>query len=533
MKKQLLPLALALLVAPAGLVAQSTILLPIGSGPFATAYNPQSNSLLVANRNSNTLSIVNLADNSIKTTLSVGLTPTSVAFNPTTNKAVVTNFGSNTVSIIDLATEKVDATVEVGNSPRDVAIDTKNNVAIITNLNGNSVSLVDLNTNQNLVTSPIQVGRSPIAVAYNPELNQAMVANFLDGNLSIIDLTNRAAIGNIVVGIDPVDIAVNLETKRAVVANSGTNDVTVIDLTKNTAVATVALGVRPFAVGVNPRTNVAAVLSNSNRSISLVNLADNTKFTTAITQLGDNPVGITVNEERNQAFVSNITGDSILVSPLGFLNYLPFALDTQNFRSNLAVNNLGSSEANIEIELRDAGGNLVVTGSSKVAAQGLKQINSFIQELTGASGPTGTIAYAKVMSDQPMSSFISVIDNSTDDPALQSGRVSGFPKVLLNAVTNVGAFRSQLMIINLGNATAATKLTARDNVSGAILATKEDIFIPVGGFFYTENILADMGISGQFGPLQVESPNIQPLIVVTRVASDQRTGGFLEGVPIQ
>src|SRR5258706_7166893 len=74
-------------------VRAQSILLPVGSGPFSIELNQDATLAVVVNRNSNSVSIVNLADNTIKSTITVGTFPTSVAINPNMNKAVVTNFG--------------------------------------------------------------------------------------------------------------------------------------------------------------------------------------------------------------------------------------------------------------------------------------------------------------------------------------------------------------------------------------------------------------------------------------------------------
>jgi YVTN family beta-propeller protein len=172
MRRVILVLVAAFLSAE-GLWGQS-VLLPVGSGPFATEVNLQANIALVVNRNNNSVQIINLADNTLKKDASgnvikiaVGTGPTSVAINPTTNRAVVTNFGSDNVSILDLSTNAVVATVAVGKSPRAVAIDTAHNLAIVANLNGNSISLVDLNSNTSILPQPITVGANPIACQFH------------------------------------------------------------------------------------------------------------------------------------------------------------------------------------------------------------------------------------------------------------------------------------------------------------------------------------------------------------------------------
>ncbi|HET6962521.1 MAG TPA: YncE family protein [Terriglobia bacterium] len=549
MKKLFVVASFVWLASVSSLLAQA-ILLPIGSGPFAIELNQDATLALVVNRNTNSVSIVNLADNLIRNTITVGTFPTSVAINPNTNQAVVTNYGSDNVSVIDIGSATVVATITVGKAdtsnpafrynPRDVAIDTANNIAIVANLNGNSVSLIDLNSNSLIAAEPIPVGTNPISVAYYREKDIALVANYQSNSVSVIDMKNRARIRDINVGLKPVDIALNLQTKKAVVVNSDTNDISVLDLDKASNLvstspvdATVTVGSRPFGAVINPSTNFAAVVSSGNKSISMVNLGDNTKFTTVVTGIGDTPTHIALNPVNNTALVASPTNDSIYSAQLGFVNYLPFAFDTEAFRSNLGITNIGTAEANIQIELRDKDGNVMASGATKVSARGLKQVNNVNRVLLGTDQVTNTLGSLRVMSDQPFSSFISIIDNSSNDPGLQVGRSGGFPKLLINSATNTGAFRSRLALLNLGNTRAVAKLTARSSETGEVLATKEGIFIELNGFFYSDDVFGEMGVENNFGPLEIESPNLQPLAGVTLVGSASRTSGFLEAVPIE
>ena len=539
---------LGLLVSAAALLGVQelmgqSVLLPSGSGPFATEVDLQANIALVANRNNNTINIIDLATNTLKTdssgktiAITVGTAPTSIAINATTNRAVVTNFGSNNVSIIDLSNYTVVATVAVEQSPRAVAIDTQHNLAIVANLNANTISLIDLNSNTSILPQGITVGQNPIAVAYNPENNTALVANFTGNNISVVDLTNKITTTTITPGLKPVSIALNLDTKRAIVANQGTNDISIINLSDNSVVTgSVSVGSTPFAVAVDTKTNIAAVLLNASQSIALVDLNGDTptKFATAITGVGDNPTGLSVNSSNHTAIVSNPTTDSIYIVPLGFVNYLPFAFDTGEVRSNLGINNLGATEANVQIDLIDKDGKLLKSATVKVPTRALKHIVKINQFLYGTSSVTGTRGYIRLMADQPISSFLSLINYGSNDPSMELGRSTGFPKSVINAATNAAPYRSQLVLLNLGNTAAAVTLTVYDSATGTVLTTKTGISVPVGGFYYSNDILTDLGLSGKFGPMQIESPNLQPLISVTILSNTNLTNGLLEAVPIQ
>src|SRR5262249_48671695 len=213
-----------------------------------------------------------------------------------------------------------------------------------------------------------------------------------------------------------------------------------INLTDNSVVAgSVAVGTRPFAVAVDTKTNIAAVLLNGNQSISLVDLnaATPVKFNTVISNVGDNPTGLSVNSNNNTAIVTNPTTDSIYVVPLAFLNYLPFAFDTGQVRDNLGINNLSSTEANVDIALVDNSGKVLSTTSVKVPGRALKHIVKINQFLLGTTSVTNTRGSIKLMSDQPISSFLSIIDYSSSDPSIELGRSIGYPRLVINAATNV------------------------------------------------------------------------------------------------
>ena len=549
MKHRFWVLAAIILLRTVTLQAQQ-ILLPTGSGPFDVAVIPETSTAVTANRNSNSASIVDLSTGAVKTTLAVGLAPTSVAINPVTNRAVVTNFGDDTVSIIDLTAQSVVATVAVGAksstdpdfhySPRAVAIDTADNLAIVANLNGGGISIIDLNTNTSILPDQLQAGTSPISVAYYPAQNVALVVNYNSSNVTVINIPNRVLIRTIAVGTNPVDITLDLATNRAYVANSVSNDVTVIDLTQllpvtaSPVIATINLKEPPSGISVNTVTNVGVVVSSNDRTMSLLNLNDNTKYPTVLnTNVGNTPNGVAVNNSNNTALVVSPTNDVLYVNSLGFINYLPFAIDNDKYRANVGITNISTATGNFQVELFDQNGNSLGKNAAQIASKGFLQINNVNRFVLGTSTVTNTIGSVRVTADQPFSSFISVINNATNDPALQVGRSTGFSNLVLDAVTNTGNFRSEIFILNLGNAIGATSLTVFDPDTGATLATKADIFVPIGGFYFSSDILADMGLTGKYGPMQITSPNLQPLIVVTLVESTSNTGGFLEAVGLQ
>jgi YVTN family beta-propeller protein len=83
---------------------------------------PDGKRAYVANDNSNTVSVIETATNTVVATVAVGSAPLRVAVTPDGKHAYVTNDNSNTVSVIDTATNTVLATVAVGKGPLGVGI---------------------------------------------------------------------------------------------------------------------------------------------------------------------------------------------------------------------------------------------------------------------------------------------------------------------------------------------------------------------------------------------------------------------------
>jgi YVTN family beta-propeller protein len=74
---------------------------------MSVAVNPNTNTIHVANQDSNTISVINGTTHSLVAHITVGNFPTSVAVNPNTNTTDVANSGDNTLSTIAPTTTQV------------------------------------------------------------------------------------------------------------------------------------------------------------------------------------------------------------------------------------------------------------------------------------------------------------------------------------------------------------------------------------------------------------------------------------------
>jgi IPT/TIG domain len=210
---------------------------------------------------------------------------------------------------------------------------------------------------------------------------------------------------------------------------------------------------------------------------------------------------------------------------------LPFSIDTEEFRTNLGVNNLGAAAASVKVSLIGKEGQMLGTPAEiTVPPQGMTQINNINQVLLRRQEVTNEEGTLRLESDQPILAWSSQIDNQTQDPSLVVGKTSRSSRLLIPSTTSTGSFRSTLAVVNLSELATTVELTARGN-DGAIQAALMQ-FIPGRGLLTFDDIRASLNLEDTFGPLELRSLDDKLLLAVSRVASTQRTGGYFEGVAV-
>ena len=552
-------LALLVVCAPQEGRAQEVLFSP-GTFPVYSLVRPATNQALVVGRDSRALYVVNLSEAAPTHTeirLNVDgdgnpfldgdgqpmpvVSPLVVAVNEITKKAVVANYGSDNVSIVNLETQATEAVVPVGEpggGPRGVAIDTENNIAIITLLNANSVELLDLDTNKPVLPAPIPVGQNPISVAYDQNNHLALVATHGDASLQMIryNLERNIAtvVGNIFLGSGPLEVVVSPEREFAAVAVGPGRAVAVLDTSglPATLAGLVPLNTAPGSVAINPKTGLIAALLPETRTFGLMDPATLRKLTTPSVFVGANPTHISANPNNNTLLVANPPRDAVEIVSMGFINYFPLVSDTSQFRTNLGIRNLDEQEATVSISWGNQEGESSRERTATVGPRGYLQINHVLRFVMEASSVTDTSGSLRVISDRPFNSFVSLIDNQTQDPSLQVGVSQGSPRLLLSSSTNQGRFRTKLVIMNLGSLSAAARIRARDRETGEETGLMGSIQIPPNGFHVTDDVLGDLGLGSSFGPLEIDSATVQPMIAVALITSTERTGGFLVAAPV-
>jgi len=229
--------------------------------------------------------------------------------------------------------------------------------------------------------------------------------------------------------------------------------------------------------------------------------------------------------EHTGAYLDGISLESVSRKAV-----LPYSIDSSDYRTNLGINNLGTGTAQVTISLIDKTGAVLGSIRTTVDVNGLRQIDNVNRLILGAAAVTNVEGWLSIDSDQDVVSWTSQIDNFSQDPSLSVAKsTTGGAKLLVPSVTNFGAFKSSLVVVNRGSQVETVELKFRTS-AGNIGATKVET-VPAGGLFFSSDILGNLGLAESFGSLEIVALGNSPIVAVSHVKGEQHTGGFFEAAP--
>jgi YVTN family beta-propeller protein len=132
----------------------------------------------VLDNTDNTVRVVDLTTNLVAGNQpTVGANPIWAALSADSTQVYVANQGSNTLSVINIASQTVVATIATGNGPSFIAVDRGLNRVYVSNRNDNTVSIYDAAQAPLTLKQTVNVGNSPEAIAVLRDGSKAYVAN--------------------------------------------------------------------------------------------------------------------------------------------------------------------------------------------------------------------------------------------------------------------------------------------------------------------------------------------------------------------
>jgi YVTN family beta-propeller protein len=154
---------------------------PAGAGPLGVAVAPDGR-VFVADWYGDTVAVLDPAGAPLGT-LHVGASPSGMAADPAGTRLYVANREGDSLSVIDLATLATVATVPVGHAPFGVTV--QGGRVFVANVQSGDVTVLDAATLREL--RRLKVGEFPYAVAVTPDGARVLVTNQHSGTLSVFD----------------------------------------------------------------------------------------------------------------------------------------------------------------------------------------------------------------------------------------------------------------------------------------------------------------------------------------------------------
>ncbi len=258
----------------------------------------------------------------------------------------VENANSNNISIIDTATNTVIKNISVGNSPHDLKISQSQEILYSTDTNSGTISIINTTTNtliqqiltdatvhgitifddtlyvgdvygdkilvinDGVVKDEINVGSGPEYLEVSPNGKFLYVAN-LWSPISVVDLEQRKVIKEIDSGKTPHGLSLTNDGSRLFIVNMKNNTLSVIDTEKNEIIKTITVGKKPEYVVLTPTERYAYVTNLDSDTISIVDTSS-FKVVNEI-QVGKGPHGIAFSSDGDFAYVSNMDGNDVSV----------------------------------------------------------------------------------------------------------------------------------------------------------------------------------------------------------------------------
>jgi uncharacterized protein (TIGR03437 family) len=247
----------------------ATITLPDGAEAHAIAVNETGTLAAVALSAKASIALIDLNRNTVASVIGTGYFPSRLTFSGAS--LLVTNAASGTVSVIDTASRTVTHTIPVGFGPYGIAAGA--GVAVVANMQGGTLSMIRL-SDYSVVEIPLPAGTRPHEVALAPALRKAVITTPMSNGFLILNLDDRTVTAvetGIWNAMGPG--AVVTDNRLAYIANQMTASITVADLNTAQVVQTFPVDPGPRALAVNPAKHQLLVLSQATGALAIVDLA--------------------------------------------------------------------------------------------------------------------------------------------------------------------------------------------------------------------------------------------------------------------
>ncbi|NYF09841.1 YVTN family beta-propeller protein [Leifsonia sp. AK011] len=211
--------------------------------------------------------------------IAVGEGSQMVAFSPDGSTAYVTNRDSNSVSVIDVATSAETDEIPVGTEPKGLAISPDGSevwVAVLGSITETDITIIE--TSDLSTTAISSGGNGPYAVEFDAAGAYAYVSNYLSSSVAKIDAATRSVVDTVSLpDTYPEDIALGVEEQTLYVTLSAVDGVARVSTSTLDEIGSpIAVGDFPVGIELSPSESELWVTNNSASSVSVISTTSNT-----------------------------------------------------------------------------------------------------------------------------------------------------------------------------------------------------------------------------------------------------------------
>lgn len=265
----------------------------------------------IANEGAGTISVINVATNTIATTITPPHDPFCVCISPDGTKAYIgCGGGTSTVTVINTTTNAIIKTIPVSSTGEStgITISPDGSMVYVENFVDNTVSAVNVVTNA--VVAVVPVGQGPLGITITPDGSEVYVAFNYTDYISVISTATNTVTGNITLGAESPDVAMSPDGSKLYVPVSNSQSVAVIDPVTNNITATIPLGTYPDVIAISPDGTRAYVTTNLG-NVLVINTSTNTIVATVTIDSYAN--GICVSPDGHFVYVTDSGSNSVSV----------------------------------------------------------------------------------------------------------------------------------------------------------------------------------------------------------------------------
>ena len=212
----------------AGQQETKTITTPDFSFPHGIAFTPDARIAVVTSELTQKIVIIDAERDTLLRSIDTPEEGTHmVVIDRTGRWAYFSNRDSNTVSIMDLTDYSLVANIPVGDGAEGIALSPDGKYVWVGNRRANTATVVD--TESRRVVGQVPTGDSPIRAAFSPDGTRVYIPNAASDDISVYDAESHELLNTISVGGNPGGIVFSDDGSKAYVASAAESAVYVVD----------------------------------------------------------------------------------------------------------------------------------------------------------------------------------------------------------------------------------------------------------------------------------------------------------------